>query len=168
MQKKMNITEEWKVIKDFNNEYYISNLGRIKSVKFGKEKFLKIDYASKYAKIHLFKNNKRTKFTIHRLVAIYFVKNLEDKPCVNHIDGNKFNNIYLNLEWCTNQENSIHAWENGLNENLRKSSSKKVLDIYTNIKYDSLVYACKIINESYNIHRHRIIRNSANKRFIFI
>jgi hypothetical protein len=164
----MNITEEWKVIKDFNDQYYISNLGRIKSVKFGKEKILKLDCASNYAKINLFKNNNKKRFTIHRLVAIYFVKNLLNKSCVNHIDGNKFNNIYTNLEWCTLKENSIHAWENGLNENLRKSKCKKVLDIHTNIKYDSLVNACKFINESYPLHRNRIKRNTANKRFIFI
>ena len=56
---------------------------------------------------------RRTK-VIHRLVAKLFIPNYDNKPQVNHLDGNKINNDWNNLEWVTNLENSKHARENGL------------------------------------------------------
>lgn len=62
-----------------------------------------------YLKVDLHKNGKRTHMKVHRLVAAAFVPNHLGKAQVNHIDGNKKNNSYTNLEWCTNQENQLHA-----------------------------------------------------------
>jgi hypothetical protein len=67
-----------------------------------------------YKTIALKKDKKSYYFYIHRLVAETYIPNIENKPFVNHIDGNKTNNNVKNLEWCTHRENTKHAFENGL------------------------------------------------------
>jgi len=62
-----------------------------------------------YVRVNLCKNGKNKKHSVHRLVATAFIPNPENKPCVNHIDGNKKNNKLENLEWVTHKENTNHA-----------------------------------------------------------
>jgi len=59
---------------------------------------------------------RRKTHMIHRLVAQAFIPNPDKKPCVNHIDGNKLNNHVSNLEWCSVQENNLHARQTGLHK----------------------------------------------------
>lgn len=106
--------EIWKEIKDYPL-YQVSNLGRVKSLRFGKERIIKggIDTRG-YSMMNLTGNNCRESVLTHRLVAKAFIPNLENKPNVNHINGIKTDNRVENLEWCTQRENVIHAFENGL------------------------------------------------------
>lgn len=67
-----------------------------------------------YNVVTLSKNGIRKTYTIHRLVALTYLPNPENKPTVNHIDGNKQNNTVENLEWADYKEQKIHAWENNL------------------------------------------------------
>lgn len=125
-------------IEPFNDVYDVSNYGRIRSHhnnKYGKinnYKILKpqIDGPG-YSYIILHKNKQLKPVRIHRLVATYFIPNPENKPEVNHKDGNKTNNCVDNLEWCTRKENEKHAWATGLKtfNELQRETSRKNLEI---------------------------------------
>ncbi len=98
----------WKQLKE-NNNYYISNLGNFKS----NNKTLKLNKNARgYLYCNISTNGKVTKVKIHILVAKYFVENLQNKETVNHIDGNKLNNDYSNLEWLTRKKNILHYFKN--------------------------------------------------------
>lgn len=106
--------EIWKRVEGFH-DYEISNHGRVKSYKRNSINLLNENPDSRgYLFVRLRKDDKYTHFFIHRLVALMFIPNLENKPQVNHKDGKKNNNHIDNLEWVTNRENQIHAHENGL------------------------------------------------------
>lgn len=106
--------------------YQVSDLGRIKSLcDWAGNKFVKryikrekiLNFKAKkngYYLVTLRKNNKITYKTVHRLVAETFIPNPNKFPVVNHIDGNKTNNIVDNLEWCTYKQNNLHARVTGL------------------------------------------------------
>jgi hypothetical protein len=102
--------EIYKDIKGYEGLYQISNLGNVKSFITGKWKVLKGSKSSGYNKIVLRKDGKKETQGIHRLVAIYFIPNPDNKPQVNHIDKNSLNNSFDNLEWVDNRENMSHSW----------------------------------------------------------
>lgn len=103
------IEEIWKDIEGYNGTYQISNLGNVRRYSKVSARIIRgYDYADLHYK------NKRKNCSIHRLVAKAFVSNLENKPEVNHIDGNKLNNSFTNLEWVTSSENNKHAYKHKL------------------------------------------------------
>lgn len=105
----MRVDEEWRPIPGTEETYWISNLGRVMSKKWGRMRILKPVRISKgYLVVDLSMHNVRTKGLIHRLVAEAFIPNPDDLPEVNHIDEDKTNNCVYNLEWCTREYN--HAY----------------------------------------------------------
>lgn len=114
--------------KEYKPDYFGSTLGRIKSLKWGKEKILKMTPDKDgYLQVTLFIEGKQKTFKVHRIVAELFIENPEGKPAVNHIDGDKQNNFVENLEWVTRSENMRHAYDMGLKIALRgedRSDSK--------------------------------------------
>ncbi len=87
-------------------------------------KFLKGDIVQGYIQYSLYINKKVQRIKAHRLVALLFLENKDNLPCVNHKDGNKLNNSVTNLEWCTYEYNNRHARTNKLND-VSKSNSER-------------------------------------------
>lgn len=108
------LQEQWKQIKWLWNFYFISNYGKVKSTFTGKDKILKTSLNKWYECINITFRRKTYSYKIHRLVWIYFIDNPENKPEINHIDCNKENNNFSNLERVTSKENSRHQWNNWL------------------------------------------------------
>lgn len=94
-------------------DYEVNELGKVFRIGNPKPKYQSVNRDG-YKVVGLWKNNKATAKTVHRLVALAFIPNPENKPCVNHIDGNKQNNHVSNLEWVTYSENTVHSFENRL------------------------------------------------------
>ena len=91
--------EEWRAVVGYEGKYEVSNLGQVRSRKLHTDLVLK-QYPGTYKSIYLHKQGRHYKL-IHRLVAEAFIPNPDNKPQVNHIDGNKLNNNVSNLEWVT-------------------------------------------------------------------
>jgi len=109
--------ENWRDIKGYENIYQVSDRGnvrRLKGIMAKNTHNLKPrNGGDGYNKVVLCVNGVEKSYSIHRLVAITFLKNLENKPQVNHLDGVKANNNVTNLEWCTQSENIIHSLDIG-------------------------------------------------------
>ncbi len=161
--------EEWKDIDGYDGLYKISNYGRI--VSFINSIDGEIMSGSKTTKgyhsvslkdIHI-KNQYQNK-KVSRLVASAFISNLENKPCVNHKNGNKWDDRVSNLEWVTHSENTLHAYKTGLikvkkgkdHHNYGRSGklngmSKAIIQIDPETdevvnEYDSILIAAKTLN----------------------
>lgn len=100
--------EVWAEIKGYDEAYWVSNLGRIKSYKY-KTPYLLVQTpnTSGYMRVQLSKDGKRQRPLVHRLVATYFVPNDDPlrKNTVDHIDTNKSRNTYDNLQWLSLSDN---------------------------------------------------------------
>lgn len=113
--------EIWKDIEGYEGFYQISNLGRVKSLggwcgtAKRKEKIRSTNLTHDgYVKVRLIHQDKDKTVRVHRLVAKAFIENPKNKDTVNHIDGNKQNNMVSNLEWVNRTEQMTHAYRLGL------------------------------------------------------
>lgn len=147
-------TERWLPIERFKN-YTVSTFGRFFSIR--DQKIMKQYQNEKgYLNIGLYNEEVKKKFKSHRIVAIMFNINPENKPQVNHDDFDKTNNFYLNLLWATGKENTNHAQIGGkMPIKIYKPNPvltfgkivchKKIIDTDTGIIYDSVRHLAGII-----------------------
>ena len=99
------LKEVWKDIPGYEELYQVSTLGRIYS--FKTNQYLKLGVNSHgYIRASLLKDYKTRTINVHRLVALAFIPNPENKPCIDHINGDKTDNRMINLRWVTHKENS--------------------------------------------------------------
>lgn len=116
----------WKPVVGYEENYEVSNLGRIKSLikvrwleKRGIHESDDIYMAQNVSRLNrsyisLNKKGVQKNYSVHRVVAFAFLENPNDYPCINHIDGNPQNNNLSNLEWCDHSYNMRHAYEIGI------------------------------------------------------
>ena len=116
--------EQWKPIEGTDGTYEVSNTGKIRSNNYlghGSQKELSLSKDKKgYMRVRIYTGGSRKTVKVHREVAKAFIPNPENKPEVNHKDGNKENNRVNNLEWSTSGENTTHAYDTGLKEKTRE------------------------------------------------
>ena|SRR5699024_1885203 len=163
---KERLEEGWKDIEGYAGLYKINKFGEIKSLerkvkssngyRKKKERILKQTENDRgYKTIYLCKKGKCKQFSVHRLVATNFIREPLEKEVVNHIDGNKLNNNFENLEWCYQKDNNQHAIDNklwnayGVNHYKSKFSKEDIEEI-KNKRQDGLTY--KEISKIYDVH----------------
>lgn len=173
--------EIWKVIENSDGHYFISNTGKMKreAYSFISKKNARINHKEKeytpsfnkksgyYQYNYRMNDGTRKKEYVHRLVAIHFIENPmpEIYDQVNHIDGNKSNNVYTNLEWCNEYKNMQHASKNGLiNRHSEKRKKQAAINGRENAykhyvavaEYDENGHLVKINEKSHNTQCFRL------------
>ncbi|MFJ5760721.1 NUMOD4 motif-containing HNH endonuclease [Neobacillus sp. NPDC093182] len=141
--------EIWRNIPDYE-DYQVSNFGNVLSFKNKKYQHglpLKVqENRAGYIKIIVWKNGNQKTLKLHRIVCELFNGDApEGKEQVNHIDGNKRNNDYTNLEWISSSENTLHAYKNGLKNHSRnkravvqKTLEGDILNIYPSVSKSAI------------------------------
>lgn len=170
------IMEVWKEIKGYENLYEVSSYGNIRSLNaYGKGiiKYMTPLLGQRgYFYIGLWKDKVRTAYKIHRLVAVNFIENELNCPCINHKNGNKLDNNVSNLEWNTYKQNTRHAYDTGLikrgpmkqstRDLIAKNSSKKVINVITGEIFSSCKEAALKNGHVYTTLKSRL--NGSNKK----
>ena len=122
--------------------YRVWSLHRIKKRVYFSKTFIFEINENGYIRVYIYNKT----YALHRLVALAFIENTENKEQVNHIDGNKINNSVENLEWVTNTENQIHKFKIGLGNNFTRKIIQYDLEMNKIKDFISIVEASKELN----------------------
>lgn len=159
---------KWKILKE-NENYSINEKGEIKNNITKKILSPSINKDSGYYQIDLWKDNKSRKYTLHRLVANNFIPNPENKPTVDHIDGNRLNNNVSNLRWATYSEQNSRFNTFGV-----RSEKIKVVNInggeliFNRIKDVAEYFDCNISNISQMLKKGTFGKRGKTKNYKFV
>lgn len=165
--------EVLKPLSDYKDAYYVSSKGYIISVKRPSTNggILLPKFTNGYLRVGLSINGKQKWEFVHRLVAIAFIPNPENKPQVNHINGIKTDNRVENLEWATRKENALHSlnviksYKIRENHGRAKLTEIDVAEIKTSLlKYKHGMYS--ELSKKYNVYKTTIRDIHIGKRWI--
>jgi hypothetical protein len=165
--------EEWKPVVGYEGYYEASSLGNVRRTegirsqgrgredcyKYFPQRPLAMDKTRQgYLCASLCKNGRKKGYLVHRLVAIAFIPNPKNRPCVNHKDGVKTHNNIENLEWMTHAQNSKHAFDTGLSKNPVARGAEHGMSILTaeqvreiRTTYVPFVVSRRILSERYGV-----------------
>lgn len=149
--------ELWRPVQDYEHLYEVSNIGRLRRINGKIQKIQKTVFG--YGRVTLYNKGPYKKIHIHRVVAKAFIENPNNKPEVNHIDGNKLNNVVTNLEWVTKSENRKHAFKIGLQKGKAgrlNPMAKKVINTNTGQIWECASECAKENNINYSTLRNRL------------
>lgn len=159
----------WKDIEEFDGLYAVSNTGVIRNNKTSKILKQTIHQNGYYmVSVKPYGRTGKSKtFKVHREVAKAFLNNPDNKPTVNHKDGNKLNNAVDNLEWSTHTEQMIHAYKNklatplkGMNNHLSRLTDDQVAEILDNPHIRNIEFSRR-----FNIDRSAISKVRSGKNW---
>lgn len=137
------MNKSFKPIPGYEDLYLINENGDIFGI--SRQKFLRLSYRKEYPRVKLFKDNKGKSIDVHRLVAITFLANPNNLPCVMHIDDNPKNNKITNLKWCTHLENMQDMYLKGRRKtHARRIQNVQTEEIFRCAKDAALKYNCAI------------------------
>lgn len=153
---------QWKDIDDYVGKYQISDTGLVKSFPSRTRQQIRILKIHPgvwgYARVVLCKDGKSKSFHISHLVANSFIGKRPDGKVVNHKDGNKLNNCYLNLEYIDPRENYVHAVKNGLTGKNKKSNRLKEEDKTKMVGLKNLGFSQFEISKIIGFHYRTVLR----------
>lgn len=166
-----------KIINGFSHKYIIYEDGTVFSPNYiDKNGFNRIGRKIKptvskkgYLRVALIMvNGEKRYYSVHRLVASYFIENPLQKPEVNHIDGNKKNNNINNLEWVTSSQNIKHSYDTGLRSGTCHIGEKNNMAKLTEEKVSDILMSKLTVNElsnKYGISKSTIYKIKQGKRW---
>lgn len=114
----------WYVLRR-NEKYYVNKIGEVYSTRMKRKLTPKVNHDG-YLRVQIWEKGNVEFVSIHRLIAETFLPNPDNKPFVNHLNGDKQDNRIENLEWCTQKENIAHAWKTGLSHRPLNTAGLKV------------------------------------------
>lgn len=177
--------EIWTDIEGYEGLYQVSSYGKVKSLdvvrsfvrkngtlvnrtKKGRILRAQVCKGNEYFSVMLYKSKCEKRVYVHRLVAEAFLVNSDSKAEVNHKDGNKLNNDWMNLQWVTKSENMIHALETGLSSAKGDTHYRaiKVIDTETGKVYGNIKECAKELGLSNSYMKNMLCGRQRNKTSI--
>jgi thymidylate kinase len=169
------MTEEvWKDINGYEGLYQVSNMGKVRSLdritKNGQNSTYLLKGKNKklilkdngYLTVSLYKDGKEKNKKVHRLVADAFIPAVDGKNIVNHINGDKTDNVATNLEWSTHTDNLQHAWDIGL-RNLTDKQKKHAQKIGAKFKWSKSIPVFQIDTSTNVVQRFWFSKGKASQ-----